>query len=378
MNDYLALVAMAALLLANAFFVGAEFALISARRDRVETMVDAGTSGAATVLRATEHLSMMMAAAQLGITICSLALGSLGEPALAHLLEGIFEPLGVPGALLHPIAFVISLLIVTVLHIVIGEMVPKNIAIAGPERTSVWLVPPLVAFLKVARPIIYLLNWIANHVLKLLGVEPRDERESAYTTSEIAEMLSESRREGLLDASQTRRLTQALNTAERTVADVLIPRERLTVLPARPTVGAVEDAVYRTGFSRYPVQAPEAPDAHPRLDTDPLAAGTEVLQPGDDVGTEVGLDGYLHIKDVLDIEGGPDEVVPTERIRALPPVSVTAPVDEALASMRREGSHLARAVDDDGATVGVVALEDLVEEYVGTVRDSTHVARASR
>ncbi|MFC5064561.1 hemolysin family protein [Actinomycetospora atypica] len=378
MNDYLALVAMAALLLANAFFVGAEFALISARRDRVETMVDAGTSGAATVLRATEHLSMMMAAAQLGITICSLALGSLGEPALAHLLEGIFEPLGVPEALLHPIAFVISLLIVTVLHIVIGEMVPKNIAIAGPERTSVWLVPPLVAFLKVARPIIYLLNWIANHVLKLLGVEPKDERESAFTTSEIAEMLSESRREGLLDASQTRRLTQALNTAERTVADVLIPRERLTVLPARPTVGAVEDAVHRTGFSRYPVQAPEAPDAHPRLDTDPFAAGTEVLEPGDHVGTDVGLDGYLHIKDVLDIEGGPDEVVPAERIRALPPVSVSAPVDEALASMRREGSHLARAVDDEGTTVGVVALEDLVEEYVGTVRDSTHVARSGR
>ncbi|WP_433798533.1 hemolysin family protein [Actinomycetospora sp. CA-084318] len=378
MNDYVALLAMVALLLGNAFFVGAEFALISARRDRLETMVDAGTSGAATVLRATEHLSMMMAAAQLGITICSLALGSLGEPALAHLLEAVFEPIGVPGALLHPIAFVISLLIVTVLHIVIGEMVPKNIAIAGPERTSVWLVPPLVAFLKVARPIIYLLNWIANHVLKLLGVEPKDERESAYTPSEIAEMLSESRREGLLDASQTRRLTQALHTAERTVADVLIPRERLTVLPAHPTVGAVEEAVARTGFSRYPVQAPEAPDAHPRLDANALQPGTAPLLPEQTgVAPSVELDGYLHIKDVLDLEGGPEQVVPVERVRALPRVTVTAPVDEALASMRREGSHLARAVADDGTTVGVIALEDLIEEYVGTVRDSTHAARSS-
>nr|WP_218890895.1 hemolysin family protein [Actinomycetospora corticicola] len=370
---------MVGLLLANAFFVGAEFALISARRDRLETMVDAGTGGAATVLRATEHLSMMMAAAQLGITICSLALGSLGEPALAHLLEAVFEPLGVPSALLHPIAFVISLLIVTVLHIVIGEMVPKNIAIAGPERTSVWLVPPLVAFLKVARPIIYLLNWIANHVLKLLGVEPKDERESAFTPSEIAEMLSESRREGLLDASQTRRLTQALNTAERTVADVLIPRERLTVLPSRPTVGALEEAVASTGFSRYPVQAPEAPDAHPRLDSNALQPGTApVLPERTGVAPSVELDGYLHIKDVLDLEGGPDQVVPVERVRALPRVTVTAPVDEALASMRREGSHLARAVDSDGTTVGVVALEDLIEEYVGTVRDSTHAARTGR
>ncbi|HEY2220760.1 hemolysin family protein [Actinomycetospora sp.] len=378
MNDGVALLAMVGLLGLNAFFVGAEFALISARRDRVETMVDAGTSGAATVLRATEHLSMMMAAAQLGITICSLALGALGEPALAHLIEEVFSPLGVPEALVHPIAFVVALLVVTVLHIVIGEMVPKNIAIAGPENTAVWLVPPLVMFLKVARPVIVALNWIANHVLKLLGVEPKDERESAFTPSEIAEMLSESRREGLLDASQTRRLTQALHTAERTAADVLIPRERLTVLPANPTVGALEEAVARTGFSRYPVQAPEAPDAHPRLDTHPLDPGTDPVLPRQTgVAPSVELAGYLHIKDVLDLGGGPDEVVPAERVRALPRLSVSAPVDEALATMRREGSHLARAVDAEGTTVGVVALEDLVEEYVGTVRDSTHVARSA-
>ncbi len=279
---------------------------------------------------------------------------------------------------MHPIAFVVSLLLVTVLHIVIGEMVPKNIAIAGPERTAIWLVPPLVIFLKGARPVIVALNWIANHVLKLLGVEPKDERESAYTPSELAEMLSESRREGLLDASQTRRLTQALHTAERTAADVLIPRERLTVLPANPTVGALEEAVARTGFSRYPVQAPEAPDAHPRLDSNPLEPGTDPVLPRQTgVAPSVELAGYLHIKDILDLDGGPDEVVPAERVRALPRLSVSAPVDEALATMRREGSHLARAVDGEGATVGVVALEDLLEEYVGTVRDSTHVARSA-
>jgi CBS domain containing-hemolysin-like protein len=378
-NDGVALLAVVALLGLNAFFVGAEFAVISARRDRLETMVDAGTSGAATVLRASEQLSTMLAAAQLGITVCSLALGALGEPAVAHLLEQVVGPLGVPDAVVHPIAFVIALLLVTVLHIVIGEMVPKNIAIAGPEQTAVWLVPPLVWFGKVARPVITLLSWIAGRILRLLGVEPRDEKESAYTPSELAEALSESRREGLLDASQTRRLTQALHTAERTVADVLIPRERLTVLPANPTVGALEEAVARTGFSRYPVQAPEAPDAHPRLDTDPLAPGTDPVLPGrTGVAPSVELDGYLHIKDVLDLGAdGPDEVVPAERVRALPRLAVGAPVDEALATMRREGSHLARAVDDDGTTVGVVALEDLLEEYVGTVRDSTHVTHSS-
>ncbi len=378
MNDGLALLAVFGLLLLNAFFVGAEFAVISARRDRLDTMVEAGTSGAATVLRASEQLSTMLAAAQLGITICSLALGALGEPAVAHLLEQVVGPLGIPDAVVHPIAFVIALLLVTVLHIVIGEMVPKNIAIAGPERTAVWLVPPLVWFSKVARPVIGLFSWMAAQVLKLLGVEPRDEKESAYTPSELAEAVSESQREGLLDASQTRRLTQALHTAERSVADVLIPRERLTVLPAHPTVGALEEAVARTGFSRYPVQAPEAPDAHPRLDTDPLEPGTDPLGPSrTGVAPSVELAGYLHIKDVLDLDGDLDEVVPADRVRALPRLSVDAPVDEALATMRREGSHLARAEDADGITVGVVALEDLVEEYVGTVRDSTHVARSA-
>lgn len=378
-GDWGALLAMVALLAGNAFFVGAEFSLISARRDRVELMVEADVSGASTVLRASEHLSMMLAAAQLGVTICSLALGSLGEPAVAHLLEAVLDPLGVPLGVQHPIAFVVALLIVTVLHIVIGEMVPKNIAIAGPERTSVWLVPALVAFLKVTRPVIVALNWIANHVLRLVGVTPRDERESAFTPDEIAEMLSESRREGLLDASQIQRLTQTLTSAEHTVADVMIPRERVTVLPAHPTVGAVEEAVARTGFSRYPVQAPEAPDAHPRLDAHPLEPGSEpVLAGASTLAPSVGLTGYVHVKDILDLSGGLDEPVPADRVRTLPQLTVTAPVDEALATLRREGSHLGRAVDEDGTTVGVVALEDLVEEYVGTVRDSTHVARHGR
>ncbi|GAA4926964.1 CBS domain containing-hemolysin-like protein [Actinomycetospora succinea] len=389
MSDTVALLLMLALLLANAFFVGAEFSLITARRDRLEALQAEGTSGAATVLRASEHLSMMLAAAQLGITICSLALGSLGEPAVAHQLEGVLEPLGVPSVLIHPIAFVVALTIVTILHIVIGEMVPKNIAIAGPERTSLWLVPALVAFLKVTRPIITVLNWCANHVLRLFGVTPVDEREAAYTPQEIAEMLSESRREGLLDASQTRRLTQALTSAEHTVADVTIPLDRVTVLPPNPTVGAVEEAVARTGFSRFPVQAGQAPDAHPRLDTNPFEAGTTPISPADDDSEHapvVALDGYLHVKDVLDLGNGDgdgqsddmaaDRPVPVERVRALPELALSAPVDEALAALRREGSHLARAVDDHGTTVGLVALEDLVEEYVGTVRDSTHVTRS--
>ncbi|MGI9064232.1 MAG: hemolysin family protein [Pseudonocardiaceae bacterium] len=347
MSDGVAMLVAVALLAGNAFFVGAEFSLITARRDRLEGLAHAGSAGARTVIRAGENLSIMLAAAQLGITVCSLGLGSLGEPAVAHQLERVFDPLGIPEAVLHSVAFVIALGIVTVLHILLGEMVPKNIAIAGPERTALWMVPPLVLWARVTRPVIAALNWIANHVLRAFGVEPKDELETAYTPDELANMIADSSREGLLDSQEHRRLTQTLSTARRTVADVLVPIDRVRTVPAEPVLGDIERAVADTGFSRYPLRA--------------------------DTGALVG---YLHVKDVLALAGeDPQTPVPPVNVRPLPEVSAAAKLDEALAGLRRSRSHLARAVGTDGATVGVVTLEDLVEEYVGTVRDATHVTR---
>jgi CBS domain containing-hemolysin-like protein len=339
------------LLAGNAFFVGAEFALISARRDRLEAMAKRGVQRAATVIRAGQKLPLMLAAAQLGITICSLGLGSLGEPAIAHQLEWLVGPLGVPNAVLHTVAFIIALGIVTVAHILLGEMVPKNIAIAGPERTALWMVPPLVAFMRVTRPVIALFSRAARLVLHLFGVQPRDELASAYSPDELANLIADSSREGLLDSQEHRRLTQTLSTRERTVADVLVPISRLTTVPAEPTLGDIERAVAQTGFSRFPLSRRES-------------------------GGERQLVGYLHVKDVLELLGRPsDTPVPPGSARPLPEVQSTAKLDEALALLRRSGSHLARVVDPDGSTEGVVALEDLVEEYVGTVRDATHVPR---
>lgn len=349
MSDSVAMLVAVLLLVANASFVGAEFSLISARRDRLEGMAENGVAGARTVIRAGEHLSLMLAAAQLGITMCSLGLGSLGEPAVAHQLERVFDPLGVPETLLHPVAFVLALGVVTVLHILIGEMVPKNIAIAGPERTALWMVPPLVAWMRMMRPVIWMLNWIANHVLRAFGVQPKDELETAYTPDQLANMIAESSREGLLDSQEQRRLTQTLATVEQTVADVLVPIERVMTVPAEPVLGDIERAVVATGFSRYPLRA---------------ADGRFV--------------GYLHVKDVLDLAGeDPDTRVPVASVRPLPEVPANAKLEEALAELRRSRSHLARAVGSHGTTVGVVTLEDLVEEYVGTVRDATHVSRTA-
>ena len=343
------------LLAANAFFVGAEFALISARRERLESMAARGVAGARTVIRAGEKLPMMLAAAQLGITISSLGLGSLGEPAVAHQLEWLTGPLGVPDALLHTIAFVVALGIVTVAHILLGEMVPKNIAIAGPERAALWMVPPLVAFMRVTRPVIALFSQTARLVLRTFGVRVRDELASAYSPDELANLIADSSREGLLDSQEHRRLTQTLSTRERTVADVLVPMSALTTVPAKPTLGDIERAVAQTGFSRFPLCRQEA--------------GRQELS------TNGQLVGYLHVKDVLELLGSPpDTPVPRSSVRPLPEVPSNAKFGEALALLRRSGSHLARVVNADGHTEGVVALEDLVEEYVGDVRDATHVA----
>ncbi len=341
-SDVLALLAAILLLLANGFFVGAEFSLVSARRDRLEAMAHAGTAGASTVLKAGADLSRMLAASQLGITICSLLLGRLGEPAVAHLIEAPFRWLGLPIAVLEPVAFAISLAVVVVAHMVIGEMVPKNIAIAGPERTAIWLVPPFLAFTTVMRPVIELFNLAANGVLRLLGIEPRDELETAFTSGELADLIAESGREGLLDDHGTRRLARTLSSAGHTVADVVVPPAELVSLPQRPVVDDVARAVAETGYSRFPVRAGE------------------------------GFSGYLHVKDILDIADEPAAAVPSGRVRPLPQVRATDRLDIALAVLRRAGAHLGRAVDGAGATAGLVTLEDLIEHYVGTVRDATH------
>ncbi|WP_305091475.1 hemolysin family protein [Prescottella sp. R16] len=350
MGDLLAVGLTVVLLAGNAFFVGAEFALITARRDRLEALHAQGKKRAATVIEAGQHLSLMLAGAQLGITICSILLGKVGEPAIAHLLEKPMDLLGVPDALLHPIAFTIALSLVVVLHILLGEMVPKNIAIAGPEKSAMLLVPAHLAFIKVVRPLIAFYNITANAILRMMRVEPKDELDATVSALELSEMIGESHTEGLIDEEEHRRLTQALETEGRTVADVLIPSDKMRCVPATAggtTLGAVEAAVTATGYSRYPVRA--------------------------DDGT---LIGYVHVKDILDRvadeAAGPDTAIPRTDIRRLPLISVSLPLDDALAALRRAGAHLGAVIDSSGAVIGIVALEDLVEEFVGTVRDGTH------
>ena len=340
MDSTLALVLAVGLLAANAFFVGAEFALMSARRSSVEPLAETGDRRAVTVLWAMEHVSLMLAAAQLGITICSTSLGLVAEPAIAHLVEGPLHALGVPDELTHPIAFVLALLAVVYLHVVLGEMVPKNLAVAGPDRAVLLFGPPLVWVARVLRPVIGALNWLANHVLRLFRVEPQDEVASAFTAQEVQSIVERSQAEGLL-ADEQGLLHGAIEFSDRTAADVMVPVDGLVTVDASSTPDDIEHLVARTGFSRFPVVDPGGRPA-----------------------------GYLHIKDVLYADGTTRaQPVPAWRVRALAVVAPDDEVETALAAMQRSGTHLAR-VEADGRTVGVVFLEDILEELVGEVRDA--------
>ncbi|EUA70200.1 hypothetical protein I540_2382 [Mycobacteroides abscessus subsp. bolletii 1513] len=284
-SDILGVLLTAALLLANAFFVGAEFALISARRDRLEALAEAGKKRAVTVMMAGQNLSLMLAGAQLGITICSILLGRVGEPAVAHLLERPFELLGAPAAITHTVAFVISLSIVVLLHVLLGEMVPKNIAIAGPESAAMLLIPPYLVYIRLARPLIAFYNWCANTALRLVKVPVKDELEVTVSTVELSEMIAESLSEGLLDEEEHTRLRRALQIQHRVVADVVVPANQIRSIAVSgsaqaPSVSAVEHAVAETGYSRFPVIGPR----------------------GDYLG-------YLHIKDVLTMGDDPEAIV---------------------------------------------------------------------
>lgn len=327
------------LLIGNAFFVGAEFALIAARRTTIEPRALEGSWAARVTLGAMERVSLMLAGAQLGITICSLGLGYLGEPAIAHLLEDPFHALGVPDSLLHPIAFTIALGIVVFLHVVLGEMVPKNLALAGPDRVALVLGPLLVGVVRLLYPAIAAFNWIANGVLRAIGIEPRDEVTSAFTPAEVAGLAEESRREGFISLHEGRLVTGALGFGVRDVRSVLLPLSDLEIVRDDVTPAELEEVAARTRFSRFPVRVGDA------------------------------LTGYLHVKDVLEFEERHrNRPIAPSWIRPLPEVPADANLRDALATMQRSGSHLA-LVREGGDVLGVIALEDVLEEFVGRIRD---------
>ncbi|MFE1962964.1 hemolysin family protein [Streptomyces sp. NPDC059479] len=327
-------------LFTNAFFVGAEFALISVRRSQIEPLAVKGSRRAKTTLWGLEHLSAAMATAQLGITISSLVLGAVAEPAIAHLLEPPFETIGVPEALIHPIAFVIALALATYLHMLIGEMVPKNIALAAPASTALALAPVLVGLTRALRPVIFGINAFANAILRLLKVEPKDEVASVFTDDELARLVKDSSEAGLLDPADGERLRDALELGTRPAGEVMVPLSRTVTVNHRITPQELERAAASSGFSRLPVTGPD--------DT---------------------ILGYLHIKDAL---GAAERTRPFPRsaLHTVIRVEIDTPLDDTMTAMRAAGTHLAAVTGDKGTVIGFVTMEDVLDELVGPAADS--------
>ncbi|GAA1328214.1 hemolysin family protein [Leucobacter albus] len=346
MSDWLGIVWLVLLLGANAFFVAAEFAVISARRSQIEPRAEAGSKSAKTALYAMEHATLMLATCQLGITVCSLVILNVSEPAIHHLLAGPLEWTGMSVQVASVTAFALTLLLVTYLHVVFGEMVPKNAAFTLPDRAVLLLAPPLVAISRLLGPLITGLNAIANGVLRLFRVEPKSETTSTFTLEEVASIVDHSRREGVLE-DRSGALTAAFEFTSKRAGDVLVPLDRLVVLPPGSTPADVEAAVARHGFSRYPIV--------------------------DEAGALVG---YAHIKDLVRIsERWIDEPIPPKRVRAMVTMRVDSELEDVLSQMQRRGIHMARIVDAAGTELGAVFLEDVIEELVGEIQDATRRQR---
>ncbi|QOV39892.1 HlyC/CorC family transporter [Streptomyces ferrugineus] len=322
-------------LVVNAFFVGAEFALISVRRSQIEPYAEEGDRRAKSVLWGLRHVSALMAAAQLGITLCTLVLGVVAEPAIEHLLEPVFHAVGVPESAGHAVSFVIALALATYLHMLLGEMVPKNIALAEPVRSALLLGPPLVALSRALRPVIFTINAFANALLKLLRVETKDEVTATFSDAELARLVRDSGEAGLIDDRARDRLHDALELGRRPVRDVVLPLERVVYARVGVTPEELERLSAESGFSRFPV-----------------------------VDEERHIVGYLHVKDALD--ASPREV-PFEvgDMRPIARVRESTPLDDVLTAMRGSRTHLAAALGNDGRLAGLVTMEDVLRELFG-------------
>jgi len=341
-SDVMGLVWLVVLLISNAFFVGSEFAVISARRAQIEPKAEAGSKPAKITLKAMENVSLMLATAQLGITVSSLLILVIAEPAIHHLLEAPLKAMGLEYGTASIVSFAIALILVTYLHVVLGEMLPKNIAISIPTNAALILAPMLYGVSQVVKPVVWLMNQISNMVLRIFGFRPKDEANTAFTLEQVEGIVEESQKHGML-ADESKTITNAFEFTEKVVGDVIQPIDQLITMKADSTPAMLQEAVAEHGFSRYPVRNGY----------------------GD-------LIGYWHIKDALTDD--PEKFVApihTKRLRTMISIAESADLEDALAQMRRTGAHIARSFSPDGTVTGCIFLEDIIEVLVGEIEDAT-------
>ena len=336
------------LVLANGFFVAAEFALVAVRRSRVDQLAEGGDARAKTVQAALQNLDRYISGTQLGITLSSLALGWIGEPALASLIDKAFVAMGfaAPAALTHSAAAIaMAFLVITFLHIVIGELAPKSIALTRPEGVSKLVARPLMLFSTIAYPVIWVLNGAARLLLRLVGITPVTELEHVHSPDELRFLVAQSAEQGRLNETDTAMLAGVFDFHEKKARDVMRPRTDIVALAIETPEEEVWAVVRTERYSRYPVFRESLDDV---------------------VGVFVAKDLFLH-----------DETKPfvlADYVRPTMYVPDNRPAERVLDDLRRSRAHMAVVLDEYGGTAGVLTLEDLIEEVIGDINDEYDLA----
>jgi CBS domain containing-hemolysin-like protein len=349
-NIVLLLVAVA-LVAANGFFVAAEFSLVKVRKTRIDQLVAEGKGAARVVQREIDHLDNYIAATQLGITLASLSLGWIGEPALAYLIEPLFKaflPAGAATTAAHTIAIIVAFTIITTFHIVLGELVPKSIALQRAEATALFVARPLMIFNRLFRPFIIMMNGLGNLVVKVFGMQTNaNEHGSVHSVEELEMLVTQSREAGVLDQSEEVLLRRVFDFSDKSANSVMMPRTEIVGIPKNITLEELVKVAAEEHYTRLPVYDSS-------LDN---------------------IIGILHVKDLFSVVhqnfsyNGQTAFDVTKIMRKVLKVPETVSLEDLLARMKREQVHLTVVIDEYGGTAGIVTIEDILEEIVGAVGD---------
>ncbi len=343
MNDWIGVGGLFVLVLLNGFFVAVEYALVSVRRTRIDQLAEEGSAAARSVQRVLTHLDQYIAAVQLGVSMMSLLIGFIAEPAIEHLSHPLFTWLGVPPAWLTPFSFGLAFVLSTTLHIVFGELVPKSAALQRSERVAMLFTPPLVLFTVIFRPVIFVLNAFGRVVLRTFGFQPVAGHHTSYSEEEIRMIVSASSQEGVLEDDERELVYNVFDLSDTAVRSVLTPRGDMIVADGAAPIRRLLELNTEHGYSRVPVYQ-DNPD---------------------------NIVGVAHTNDVLQHLEDLDQMTVSELMRPTFYVPESMSIKDLLTKMRQKKSHLAIVVDEFGGTSGLVTLEDALEEIVGEIYDET-------
>ncbi|TNJ65244.1 HlyC/CorC family transporter [Paenibacillus hemerocallicola] len=335
------------LVLLNGFFVAAEFAMVKARSSRIDALALEGNIRAKFASRILGDMNAYLSACQLGITLTSLALGWLGEPTIARIIEPFLSRMGMPDSFIHIIAFIIGFTIVTSFHITVGEQVPKTYAIRKSEAVTLWAAIPLIIFFKVMYPFIWVLNGASNWMLRKSGIEPESEHDVVHTEEEIRLLVKESHKGGFIDNTELTLVDNVFEFTETVAREIMIPRTELACLYADRSFDENMEIATAEMRTRYPVCDPDKDN----------------------------IIGFIHIKDILKSRDGLETI--RSIVRPIMSIPESMPISTLLKLMQKKRTEVALLIDEYGGTSGLVTMEDILEELVGEIHDEFDEERPS-